>query len=240
MPIPSGGLRLALLIRKIERVESRTGKRHRPKKERLLVNDPPSMFSENAPRATAYERRAAKALDGIAPKTPATKRIASVFALCVESRITDISLLMDVLNGRELSPRAHWFSLLLGARAGYRQQRRRKDNVSGSRLRLLDGCTAPPKFVVLIQDASSQLEPAARIPVPDLPATQNTLKSVLSAIAEMIEQSNALALPGIVSGVLSGKLESLPPSDGAMLYAYRPAGKSGWKFRTKAWKPRRH
>lgn len=205
MPIPSGGLRLALLIRKIERVESRTGKRHRPKKERLLVNDPPSMFSENAPRATAYERRAAKALDGIAPKTPATKRIASVFALCVESRITDISLLMDVLNGR------NYRLVRIGSRF-YLEHGQVTDNsdVAGQRFgvtaqtaRWLHGSAEVRRI-----DPRRQLPTSLRIPVPDLPATQNTLKSVLSAIAEMIEQSNALALPGIVSGVLSGKLES--------------------------------
>lgn len=205
MPIPSGGLRLAYLIRKLERIEVQSGKRHRPKKERLLVNDPPSMFSEKAPGAQSFVTKMMCALDHFSPPSRSAQRLAAVLRLCVESRITDTTLLLDVAASRG------YRLVRLGDRYYLEYGRVNGGNdVAGRRFRI-SSLTA--EWLHHSSDArpckpTDTLHGSLQALFRNLPTPPGSLAVTLNNLAQIVEQANALSFPGIICGVLAGKMES--------------------------------
>ncbi len=203
MPISSGGLRLAYLIRKLERLEGRLGKRLRPRKERLLAENPPSIFTEHAPGAQKFVIEKMRALEQIKPRTQSTQRLVAVTRLCLESRITDTALLMDVAAGKSYR--------LIGLEQRYYIEYGKLDNeIAGRRFRISNQTaeylhqsrTARPL------KTTDTFPPSLRSVLGDTPETPLTIGEAIAKLAQIVEQANALSLPGIVCGVLSGKIES--------------------------------
>jgi hypothetical protein len=205
MPIPSGGLRLAYLIRKLERLESQSGKRHRPKRERLLADNLPSIFTEKAPGAQGAVTKMMHALDHLSPTARSTQRLAAVVGLCVESRIADTTLLLDVAAGRG------YRLVRLGQRYYLEYGQANEGNDVAGRRFPISNRTA--EWLHHSRNARA-FKPTDAIPTSlqdlfgNLPGMSNTVAAALSNLSQIVEQANALSLPGVVCGVLAGKIES--------------------------------
>jgi integrase len=205
MPIPSGGLRLAYLIRKLERIEARSGKRHRPKRERLIVDTPSSMFTEKAPGAKGAVARIKLALGLLFPTAQSAQRLVAIVGLCVEARITDVTLLQDIAAGRG-------YRLVRLGSAYYLEygQINCDNDVAGRRFRISNRTA---EWLHHSRDARP-LKPTDKLPTTlqglfgNLASMPSTVAAMLTDLAQIVEQANALSFPGVVCGVLAGKIES--------------------------------
>lgn len=205
MPIPSGGLRLAYLIRKLERLEARSGKRHRPKRERLVADSSPSIFTENSPGALGLITKMARALAHLSPTARSAQRLAAIVGLCVESRIADPSLLLDVATGRG------YRLVRLGQR--YYLEHGQVDDISdvaGRRFRIsnrtaqwLHHSSGARPF-----KATDALPSSLQALFANLPGISSTVAAAITNLTKITKQANALSFPGVVCGVLAGKTES--------------------------------
>lgn len=205
MPIPSGGLRLAYLIRKLERIEAQSGRRHRPKRERLIADTPPSMFTEKAPGAKGAVAKIMLALDRLSPTAQLAQRLLAIVGLCVESRITDITLLLEVAANRRyrLIRLRHAYYLEYG-------QINSDNEVAGRRFRI-----SPRTAGRLYHSRDARpIKPTDKAPpslrglFENLTIAPSTIAAMLTDLAQIVEQANALSFPGVVCGVLAGKIES--------------------------------
>jgi len=205
MPIPSGGFRLAYLIRKLERLEVQSGKRLHPKRERQIADNPPSMFTERAAGAVGVVTKLIRALDRFSPTARSAQRLAAVIGLCVESRITDAGLLLNVVAGRgyRLVRLAHRYYLEYG-------QVNNGNTVAGRRFRI--SCRTA-EWLHNSRDARP-FKPTDAVPscilalFGNLPNVASAVGPALFNLAEVVEQANTLEFPGVVCGILAGKIES--------------------------------
>lgn len=203
MPIPTGGLRLALLIRKLERAEIRTGTRLRPRRERLIANDPPSMFSQRACGVSARIGKICLALDRVSPRSSPGRRVAAVVALAVESRISDAAMLAEVAQGRRyrvVSLRDRYF-LEFGVIDDGRDTTGRRFPISNRTTSWLESSRGLDNNSTIDAFGISELLQA-------LPIKSPTLNEVIDFLAQEVEQENVLSLPGVICGVLAGKIET--------------------------------
>lgn len=264
---PRGYIKYQFLIRKIDRLWKREGKKCSFRKRYVLMREEPSRFTAASSGAITLYQELRTKLAEIAPAIKSSRISIKVAAdaaiafLCLENRITSIKLLEDVLhrknirlitlNGKAYLEHSRYFTSMT-ADAPVKRFR-----LSAHSARLIDA---------ILNEKISQ--PFKNHPIPELlqPLADILLRhhkiganasimELLNALSELVDQVNVMTWPGIAAGCLAERVESysLMWRDLARLELGYPietptateieapiTGKSAtqkWKSPTAAWQP---
>lgn len=205
MPSATGAIRLAYFQRQLEKVERQSGRRLRPRSERLFVQEEPSLFTSDFHGSQKTLRRLQELLPPATLDTIALQSLGAALSLCIESRVCDERLLLDVAANKNCRAvmLGEYFYLEYGCvEPG--------TDAAGRRFRISSRCAfwfARAKTRTGV--AASSVVPAVFRPIADsLPHKPTTIRSLIAALIRVVRPANALTFPGIVCGALSGELST--------------------------------
>ncbi len=221
MPRTNASLRYEVLERRIEASWRETGRKP-PRRRRMVPTGPPeSIFTPQAVGAIRWLREARQLLPtdrAVDSDREGANRLALLAAvdICVRSRVSDERLLQDVAARRDvrlvICARRFWLEHCDG-REEFPDQPRRRTPISpqaarwlGRALQARRGGTGITKLPQSLAALAARFGPADLMGEP---------LQLLTRMAPVVEQANALDLPGIVTGYLHGRTTSwgLPPLD---------------------------
>lgn len=219
LPRSNGGIRYEYLLREIERVWSREGKRFSIRK-RYVVPKPKSPFNHNAPGAGDIISRSraalAKALAGVPASrlTLSESAIVAPLLLILEGGIADRELLMDISQGkgyRLVSLNDHvWIEIVSPEQMDVGDVPVLRRRVSRYCARLLARIQSKTnKHAPAINQIPHLLSPLVTIltSLPDAVPVQDGA-GLIKRLAASMDQFNVMALPGILAGYLADRVES--------------------------------
>ncbi|PKO87247.1 MAG: hypothetical protein CVU18_11360 [Betaproteobacteria bacterium HGW-Betaproteobacteria-12] len=205
VPIATGGIRLAFLYRQLERSERKGCRTPRPTKERLIVTDTPSIFSEDCAGAITLAQTLRRLLPVAGNKARGGELLLAMTHLALESRIADMNVLSGIAANRDYRLVRIGDNLFLefGAQIN-------KGLFPGRRYRISQECA------LLLQRTSKARSHSGEGALPGclvgiaelLPGKPTSSSTYISALARVVSQVNALTLPAVVGSVLAGKLET--------------------------------
>lgn len=222
LPHPSGHRKYQIFLKRIEREWKKTGKRVRMSKRYRSMSPEQSMFSQLAPRA----HRVFQKLSALAQSIPTNNigRIslqdrAAIAAtlLCFDNRIADLKLLDDILHARNFrivsmkgTPYLEYAKGLTPDHADVPCRRFKLSHRVATYLdRLLERNRSivpgeVPRYLSALSEAMLEMMPGVEHP--------NSSKGLISLIAKIVDQVNAMNMPGVLAGYLGGRVEtySLP------------------------------
>ena len=207
LPIATAGIRLAYLLRQLHKLERNSGTRRRPSKERLIVVNTPSLFSDRTPNSIAKYSNLILALDSIEPTSLSAQRLIAVVEMCLRSRVSDLKVLFDVAANRNfrLITIGNRHYLESGTFDDENETCVRRHQITSRCAKLLSA-TAQLKPIIGTSKVPRELHLVSEL----LKTPTNTVIDFLGEIANIVEQANVLTLPGVVCGVLSGKTQTSP------------------------------
>lgn len=205
LPDTMGGIRVAHLIRQIERIDAKSGKLLLPKRHRRVIHETPGLFSSSVPGALRRWRELRSFLASFRPENPRQRLLAAAVALAVECRISDPRVLGDVAGNRffrlvSLESRLH---LEYGDFSESFEAPCRRFPIFGKAARWIAGL--PPDKAWQPGDSV----PGWLGPFLDnlgIRSSEPKLQDLFRELARLADQVNALTLPGVLCGVLSGRL----------------------------------
>lgn len=221
IPHAMGALRYSVLLRRLERAQDRQTRTVRVRHVYLAFVDEPSTFTNMATGAIAAYRKLVDLLEQAPvpeylPRAMGQALTLGVLRLVIETRLTDVNALKDILAGRNyrlvgLNNRTYIEFGENIADAGPAGLCRRLE-VSHATARLLSVTLAGKRP----NDAGKRkvdgsLRSMAECVQSHLlrSATIATVSQLVAAIAALVDQLNAITRPGIVAGFLAGRVKSL-------------------------------
>lgn len=205
MPSVTGAIRLAYLERQLEKAERRTGRRVRPSSVRMFGGEEASLFNGDFRGAHKLVQHLLELLSLTNPTTGTTRSLGVALSLCLESRVTDGRLLLDVAANKG------YRLLRLGEHCYLEYGEIEPDtDVAGRRFRISSRCA----FWSIRAQTGRTVTPKTSIPAVFEPLARrlsNQPKEVgemLHTLARLVAQANAQTLPGILCGALSGKVST--------------------------------
>jgi len=205
LPDTMGGIRVAHLIRQIERIDTKSGKLLLPKRHHRVIHETPGLFSASAPGALRRCRELHRLLATFRPENPRQRLLAAAVALAVECRISDPRVLADVAGNRffrlvSLESRLY---LEHGDFTENFEAPCRRFSIFGNAARWIAGLSPHKAW-----------QPGDSVPQWLRPFLDNlgfrsgkpTLQDLFRELAQVVDQVNAMTLPGALCGVLSGRL----------------------------------
>lgn len=219
LPRPTGYFRYQLLMRQLEKAWLEKGKRVRLKKRYVRLTEE-SPFTDAAPGALSLYRTLCEILGNAASAFPASrvpvKNSAALAAvvLSVESRISSFQLLQDLIHGRNFRitqyQRQYYLehapdlvaedsnaAVVRHAISPYGAAL--LDRVLGSKHSLPADSTEIPQELQSVADCMH--ESGCWQP-------HENLVSLIRTLIKLIDQVNAMTLPGILAGYLAGRISS--------------------------------
>lgn len=219
LPRTTGHLRYAYLMRHLERLWATEGKKVRIKQWYLRVAPEESIFSTRAIGAMAMYRQVRDVLQELFAHIQPSRlsfsdcAMLAVVKLCLEHRITALPILTAILEGRDFRL-TQWKGFLhLEYAPGLEGDA--QDPVWRRRI-------SPGTATLLIRVLSCKRQSERRtsaIPEPLIPLAvllnsgdgspqSNHDHDVLTVLTELVNQVNAMTLPGVLAAWLSGRLPS--------------------------------
>ncbi|MBK9028175.1 MAG: site-specific integrase [Propionivibrio sp.] len=205
MPSATGAIRLAYLQRMLEKVERKTGRRHRPRGERLFVSDTPSLFNSECCGATEVIRKLTAMLPAASLKGTGAQSLGVALSLCIESRVCNRRLLEDVAEKK------HFRVIRIGPNCYLEYGNVQKESdTAGRRFRITTRCAVWSVRSKMGQGLKhdEMLPPAFRDFADAVPGKPKNVRDLLESLARIVRQVNALTLPGVLCGVLSGEVNT--------------------------------
>lgn len=219
LPRPTGYFRYQYLMRQLERAWHEQGKRVRLKKRYVRLTEE-SPFTDAAPGALALYRTLHESLQGAASSFPASRTskancapLAAVI-LAIESRIASARLLQDIMTGKN-------FRIV---------QYRREFHLEYARDLVSNDPDAPvaryatSAYVAALLDRVLDAKHSLKSDSTQIPAELHaaseclvaaghwqaggTLVSFIRSVCSVVDQVNAMSLPGIVAAFLAERLPS--------------------------------
>ena len=217
MPHPRGPVKYQVLLKQIEREWRKEGKKARISKRYQTILEETSPFNNHASGALALDRKLRKHISDI-PNTNISRRsvaecaVISAVLLCVENRITNIPLLKDILNGLNfrivsLRKKLHLeYAKGLSLDSGdVPVKRYRIDERTAKYLDQILSC----RKRINIHKVPDELAPLSRIlHSHGLINEADDSTKLLGLLTVIVDQANAMTLPGIIAGYLAGRVES--------------------------------
>ncbi|MCL4680249.1 MAG: hypothetical protein KJZ92_03160 [Rhodocyclaceae bacterium] len=206
LPDTMGGIRIAHLMRKLERIEAATGKLLLPKKQRRVIHEAPGLFSASAPGTMRRWRNVRRSLSSFSPENPRQRLLAATVALAIECRISDPRVLADVAGNKHYRLVSFESALYLehGDFSSNLEASCRRFRIFGRAAQWISGL--PPDRAWLLKDTLppwlESFDDELRI------HSANRVGDLIRELAKFIDQVNAQTLPGVLCGVLSGRLET--------------------------------
>jgi len=221
IPHAIGALRYSVLLRRLERAQDRQTRTMRVRHVYLAFVDEPSTFTNMATGAIAVHRQLIDLLEQAPvpeylPRAMGQALTLGVLRLVIETRLTDVNALKDILAGRNyrligLNNRTYIEFGENIADAGPDGLCRRLE-VSHATARLLSVTLAGrrPNDAGKRKVDGSLRSMAECVQSHSLrSATIATVSQLVSATAALVDQLNAVTRPGIVAGFLAGRVKSL-------------------------------
>lgn len=223
LPHAYGYLRYACLLKQAERVRRVSGRRIRFRRRYLATGEGMAPFNELAPRATTLYEKAMAWLEETSPRFDALrpgKRMSAALAvvgLVLESRITDPTLLQRALHGTHCrlvvkNDRAYLEYWLDSPEEGnvVPDIPVRRYPVSPRVAWLLDRSVQDGNVVKADAMAIPPILAGLAVVVRKarLAGDGMNLAALVDALARIVDQVNAMTLPGVVAGYLGGRVES--------------------------------
>lgn len=205
MPSATGAIRLAYLQRQLEKVERQSGRRVRPRSERAFVQEEPSLFTSDFHGARSNLGRLRELLPPPTFEATSLQSLAAALSLCIESRVCDAQLLLDVAANRNCR------SVRVGEDFYLEYGCTEPDvDVAGRRFKISSCCAlwfSRARGHTSVK-AGSFIPPAFRPMADSLSEKPRTIGSLIEVLARLVRQVNAMTLPGVVCGALSGELST--------------------------------
>lgn len=203
MPSAAGAIRLSYLERQLGKAERRSGRRVRPSSQRLFVSDEASLFTSEFRGARETWRRLLDALPQANFKGATAQALGVALSLCIESRVSDDALLLEVAANRGY--RVLW----LGAHCFLEYGDVDADtDIAGRRFRISSRCA----IWSIRAKKNRDLQPKSRIPALFEPVSNclaqkpKNVGELIRSLARLVAQANAQSFPGVICGVLSGQV----------------------------------
>ena len=220
LPSSIGGLRYRYLNERLEAIWQEQGKRPRLKKRFLPIEAETSPFTEDAPGALGIYRQLCtlfnKALECAPPSRTNFSEASAIaaVALCLENRITSPTLLEGVLKGMHFRlvtfKQKVYFEYLPQTGGNKATVATRRHRVSYRTAAFLDRALAgKPKnsgtLPSILEPLAALLKQSTRLAT----ATIDTLP-FLTNVSSLVDQVNAMILPGVLAGYMAGRVQSYP------------------------------
>lgn len=217
---PRGYIKYQYLLDEIDQLWKQEGKILRIKKRYIMMQEEPSRFTAAASGAIGLFNELREKLAEIAPASKSSKishkvaADAAIVFLCLENRITSEELLQDVLNRKNfrlvtLQGRPHLeHSRFFSSMAVDTPVKRYK--LSAGSAHLIDAILGA-KISRDFEDhpIPDLLQPIADILLRHRKIRKNaTIRKLISALIEVVEQVNVMTWPGIAAGYLAERVES--------------------------------
>lgn len=217
---PRGYIKYQYLLDEIDQLWKQEGKILRIKKRYVMMQEEPSRFTTAASGATSIFKELRAKLAEIAPASKSSKisykvaADAAIVFLCLENRITSEEILQDVLDrknfrlvtlkGKAFLEHSRYFtSITLDAPVKrYKLSAHSShliDNILGARISSQFKDHPIPEL----------LQPLEEVLLRHHKIRENaSIKKLLSALIEVVDQVNVMTWPGIAGGYLAERIES--------------------------------
>lgn len=229
MPHPSGYIKYRILLKRIERTGRKHGKKAKTSRLYQMAEQERSPFNEHAPSALHKFDKITSIASGITTSgitRQPTKELAITAALllCIESRITNLKILTDILEAKNFGIVSMYGTYYLEHGKGLDGI---PDNVPAQHFRISKKTTQyldqllskrrenkVNKIPKVLQDIIDACEITLTTP-----EDEPSVEEIIQHIATIVDQVNSMTLPGIAASYLAGRIEtySLPWRDRARL-----------------------
>ncbi|TXT21808.1 MAG: Uncharacterized protein FD134_2543, partial [Gallionellaceae bacterium] len=219
LPHPAGHHKYRHLLRQIEKAWHKEGKRVHLSKRFVFVGEESRLFTEAAPHAREVleEIRAAwsKYLGQPDRHRIPIQSLAFVAAvsLCIENRISSAALLKDIRSGKNFRLVALKGRAYLEYAMGLVVE---DPGATAKRFRITADTATCLNQILKHQplELTNHSVPDVLLPIAGILAEHRRVKSdalcneVISALCDLVDQANALTLPGILAAYLAGRVDS--------------------------------
>lgn len=218
MPLPSGHQKYSVLLRLIERTWKQHGKKVKASKRYQIIQEENSPFTTTAPGSLTIVEKIENLLLTI-PSQPTSRislhdaAIVSSILLCFENKISSKKLLTDILHARNFrlvslqgKPYLEYAESLQGKKDDVPTKRYNISDRTAMYLnRLLDSRRSPydqHSTNASLCSIVTVLEKAGRLP------KYADVQTAINTLADLVDQSNSMTMPGIVAGYLAERVPS--------------------------------
>ncbi len=220
MPDPGGPLRYAFLLRALERLWRKHGRRVRMKRRYVSLEADRSPFSADAPGATgALVRLRERLLHPLPNPNGGRERTAdratrAAFVLSVELGIADARLLKDVLLRRNIRLAALgeqcWLEHAPNLDADDPDAAVRCFPLNDRAALILDALLDAKGSQGLLEEtvAPRWADLLAVLQEGEWLGPRPTLGALVAALCRVVDQANVISRPGVIAGYLAGRVES--------------------------------
>lgn len=219
LPHPAGQHKYRYLLRLIEKEWRKGGKRARVSRRFVFMGEESSLFTEAAPHAIQVFEEV-KAAWGKFLEQPNRQRIpvqsAAIIAavsLCIENRISFQALLKDIRTGKNfrlvsLKNRVY-FEYAKGLVVEDPGATTRRFRITADTATCMHRIMADKSLDLANCPVPDALQPITRILAARSRVGADALSNeLISALCELVDQVNALTLPGILAAYLAGRVDS--------------------------------
>jgi integrase len=192
-------------MRKLERLEVTTGKLLLPKKQRRVIHEAPGLFSASAPGTLRRWRKVCRSLSTLRPDNPRQRLLAATVALAIECRISDPRVLADVAGNKHFRLVSFESALYFehGDFSSNFEAPCRRFRIFGKAAQWISGL--PPDKAWQTKDPLPHWLESIFDELRIHPCN-NKVGDLIRELTKFIDQVNAQTLPGVLCGVLSGRL----------------------------------
>lgn len=218
MPLPSGHQKYRVLLKLVERTWKQHGKKVKVSKRYQTIQEESSPFTTAGPGAVTILKKIENLLllilsEQVSRISLHDAAVVSAILLCIENKISSRKLLTDILHARNFrlvslkgTPYLEYAEFLQGKKDDTPTKRYRLSDRTALYLdRLLDSKRSPydphqgNDRLCLI---ATVLEKSGRI------SKNSDAQSLIHTLADLVDQSNSMNMPGIVAGYLAERIPS--------------------------------
>jgi len=221
MPHPRGYRKYQIFLKRVEREWKTNKKKVKISKRYQALQVEQTPFNKYAPKSyDAYEKL--KILANSIPDSD-TKNLSAgncaVYActlLCIENRITDTKLLLDVMHGKNfrlvILKNQPYLEYALGLKGCLSDSPVRRFKVSSRTASLLNYVLSVRKSFTLNSLPTTHVQFDDVIhELAEIDTDQNPAKFI-RGLALLVDQYNVMTLPGVLAALLAGRVETYAPS----------------------------